>query len=67
MYKVICLTVDVAPSKSLSTASQCLARLLDMVELGIDRYRSIKDFRAAAATVQVGNKVCTDYSRCAIT
>ena len=28
-----------------------------MVELGVDRYRSLRDFKAAAATVQVGNKV----------
>jgi len=32
-------------------------RLLDMVELGVDRFRALRDFKAAAATVQVGNKV----------
>ena len=34
-------------------------RLLDMVELGVDRYRAIKEFRSAAAAVQIGNKVST--------
>ena len=29
-----------------------------MVELGVDRFRALRDFKAAAATVQVGNKVC---------
>ena len=28
-----------------------------MVELGVDRYRAIKEFRSAAASVQIGNKV----------
>ena len=32
-------------------------RLLDMVELGVDRFRALQAFKAAAATVQVGNKV----------
>ena len=30
-----------------------------MVELGVDRFRALREFKAAAATVQVGNKVCT--------
>ena len=28
-----------------------------MLELGVDRYRALAEFKAAAATVQVGNKV----------
>ena len=32
-------------------------RLLDMLEVGVERYRAIKDFREAAARVQTGNKV----------
>ncbi len=34
-----------------------------MVELGVDRFRALRDFKAAAATVQVGNKVCPASSQ----
>lgn len=32
-----------------------------MVELGVDRYRAIKEFHSAAAAVQIGNKVTACY------
>lgn len=33
-------------------------RLYDLLELGVDKYRGIREFAAAAASVQAGNKVC---------
>lgn len=32
-------------------------RLHDMLELGVDRYKGIKEFAKAATAVQIGNKV----------
>ncbi len=33
-------------------------RVYDLLELGVDKYRAIREFAAAAASVQAGNKVC---------
>lgn len=33
-------------------------RLYDLLELGVDKYRGIREFAAAAASVQAGNKPC---------
>lgn len=32
-------------------------RLYDLLELGVEKYRGIREFAAAAASVQAGNKV----------
>ena len=33
-------------------------RLYDLLELGVENFRSIKSFGTAGASVQAGNKVC---------
>ncbi|EIE24419.1 Brix-domain-containing protein [Coccomyxa subellipsoidea C-169] len=33
-------------------------RVYDLLELGVDKYRAIREFAAAAASVQAGNKPC---------
>ena len=54
--------------KPLGLTGQPLGRrLLDMVELGVDRFRSIKEFGAAAAAVQIGNKVRAPVHRRTLT